>query len=111
MTDPAANDVERLLSRALAPVDPPDGLGQRLESRLQSLSDLAAEELEGWELRAMRDPRNWARPAAALAIGAAAGAGLLVLRMRHTHKRTRTSRAAERAGRTLGDVRRKLPRR
>jgi hypothetical protein len=106
MSDPMADDVERLLSRALAPVDPPPGLAQRMETTLQSLSDLAAEELEGWELRAMRDPRNWVRPAAAVAVGTAAGAGLLILRMRH--KRRKPTGAAER---TLEEMRRLLPRR
>jgi hypothetical protein len=72
-------DVERLLRRALAPVDPPEDLGTRLRSTLQSISDLAAEELEGWELSAMRDPRRWVRPAAALIAGGVAGAGLLLL--------------------------------
>jgi phosphoribosylcarboxyaminoimidazole (NCAIR) mutase len=38
----------------------------------------------------MRDPRNWVRPVAALAIGTAAGAGLLVLRMRHQSRRQRS---------------------
>ena len=35
---------------------------------------MAADELEAWELAAMRDPRNWARPAAAVVVGTAAGA-------------------------------------
>ena len=71
-------DVEGLLRRALAPVEPPEDLGTRVRSTLQSISDLAAEELEGWELSAMRDPRRWARPVVALVAGAVAGAGLLV---------------------------------
>ena len=53
-----------LLRRALAPVEPPEDLATRVRSTLQSISDMAAEELEGWELAAMRDPRNWVRPAA-----------------------------------------------
>ena len=43
---------------------------------------MAADELEAWELSAMRDPRNWVRPAAALVAGGAAGAALVVLRAR-----------------------------
>ncbi len=43
---------------------------------------MAADELEAWELSAMRDPRNWARPAAAVVAGGAAAAGLVVLRAR-----------------------------
>ena len=35
---------------------------------------MAADELEAWELSAMRDPRNWVRPAAAVVAGSAAGA-------------------------------------
>ena len=73
-----SGDVERLLRRALAPVEPPDDLAARVRSTLQSISELAAEELEGWELAAMRDPRNWVRPAIALVGGAGAGAGLLL---------------------------------
>jgi hypothetical protein len=73
------SDVERLLRRALAPVDPPEQLVARVRSRLLAIRDEAAEELEGWELAAMRDPRNWARPAIAVLAGAAAGAGLLVI--------------------------------
>jgi hypothetical protein len=72
-------DVEGLLRRALAPVEPPEDLGTRVRTTLQSISDLAAEELEGWELSAMRDPRRWARRAVAAIAGGVAGTGLLVL--------------------------------
>ena len=47
----------------------------------------ALEELSDWELDAMRDPRNWVRPVAALAVGTAAGAALVVLRLRRTRRR------------------------
>jgi hypothetical protein len=90
MSDQAAGDFEGLLRRALAPVDPPDDLAARMELTLRGLSELAADELESWELASMRDPRNWARPVAAIAIGTAAGAGLVVLRMRQHHKRHRS---------------------
>ncbi|MGH2849144.1 MAG: hypothetical protein ACRDLP_00840 [Solirubrobacteraceae bacterium] len=72
-------DVERLLRRALPPVDPPEDLASRLRNTLQSISDMAAEELDGWERVAMRDPRNWVRPALALISGSIAGAGLVLL--------------------------------
>jgi hypothetical protein len=72
-------DVERLLRCALTPVNPPEDLATRLRVALQSISDLAAEELEGWELSAMRDPRRWVRPVVALVAGALAGAGLVLL--------------------------------
>ncbi len=73
---------EGLLREALAPVEPPADLVERLESTLTSITEMAADELEAWELSSMRDPRNWARPAAALVAGGAAGAALVVLRAR-----------------------------
>jgi hypothetical protein len=79
-------NVESLLREALSPVEPPADLASRVTSRLQSISDHAADELESWELAAMRDPRNWLRPALALLGGSAAGAGLLLLRL---HQRQR----------------------
>ena len=33
-----------------------------VELTLRSLTELAADELEGWELSSMRDPRNWVAP-------------------------------------------------
>jgi hypothetical protein len=73
---------EGLLRQALAPVDPPEDLVQRLESTLTSITELAAGELEAWELSAMRDPRNWVRPAAAVVVGGTAGVALVILRAR-----------------------------
>jgi hypothetical protein len=78
----AAPNFESLLRRALAPVEPPADLTGRLEETLTSITELAVEELEGWELSAMRDPRKWARPAAAVVVGGAAGLALVVLRAR-----------------------------
>jgi hypothetical protein len=107
MSDPMAADIEVLLRQAFRPVDPPDSLATRLESTLQELTDLAAEELDSWELGAMRDPRNWARPVAAVAIGTAAGAGLVILRVRSQHRRQRKHvhglELAERTVRTARD--------
>jgi hypothetical protein len=77
-----AADFEARLRRALVPVEPPDELSQRLENTLVELTELAADELENWELRSMRDPRNWARPAAAAVGGAGAAAALFLLRAR-----------------------------
>jgi hypothetical protein len=74
-----SGDLERLLRRAFPPVDPPEDLSTRVRSTLLSISEMAAEELEGWELASMRNPRNWARPALAVVGGSVAGAGLLVL--------------------------------
>jgi hypothetical protein len=79
----AVSKFEGLLREALAPVEPPADLADRLESTLTSITEMAADELEAWELSAMRDPRNWARPAAAVVVGSAAGVGLVLLRARH----------------------------
>jgi hypothetical protein len=78
----AVPNFEGLLRQALAPVDPPEDLAQRLESTLTSLTELAAGELDAWELSAMRDPRNWVRPAAAVVVGSTAGVALVLLRAR-----------------------------
>jgi hypothetical protein len=95
MSDHAAPDnFEDIIRRALAPVEPPEDLAQRVESTLWSLTELAVDELDSWELSSMRDPRNWVRPVAAIAIGTAAGAGLIVLGWRRQHRRQRTVRAA-----------------
>jgi hypothetical protein len=78
-------DFESLLRRALAPIDPPTGLSDRLESKLTQFTDAAVEELESWELEAVADPRNWGRLAYAggvVAAGAGAGAALVLLRAR-----------------------------
>jgi hypothetical protein len=102
VSDHAAADIEGLLRQAFKPVEPPESLSVRLETTLQELTDLAAEELESWELRSMRDPRNWARPVAAAAIGTAAGAGLVVLRVRSQHRKQRKHvQGIELAGRTV----------
>jgi hypothetical protein len=78
----ALPNLEGLLREALRPVEPPDDLVERLEGTLRTITELAAGELEAWELSTMRDPRNWARPAAAIVAGSAAGAALVVLRAR-----------------------------
>src|ERR1700683_941102 len=78
----ALGNFEGLLREALAPVEPPEDLARRLESTLTSITEMAADELEAWELSAMRDPRNWVRPAAALVAGGGAGVALVLLRAR-----------------------------
>lgn len=85
--DAAPLDFERMLRMALTPVDPPETLKTRVETTLQDLTDAAVDELEGWELSAMRDPRNWVRPAAAAVVGASAGTVLVVLRVRQQQRR------------------------
>jgi hypothetical protein len=78
----AATNFEGLLRQALTPVEPPEDLTQRLEDTLTSLTEMAVGELEAWELSAMRDPRNWVRPAAAVVVGGTAGVALVLLRAR-----------------------------
>ncbi len=102
----SATDFEALLREALSPVDPPADLIQRLELTLVNLTELAQEELESWELSAMRDPRNWARPAAAAVVGATAGTALVALRVRgrHRSRKVQSANLLELAERTLHDV-------
>lgn len=103
-------DIETRLRQALAPVEPPADLEPRVEETLGSLVEMAADELDAWELRAMRDPRNWPRaalgPAAAVLVGGGAAAGLVVLRTRgRRHKRRALARnPLDLARRTLRDV-------
>jgi hypothetical protein len=108
-------DFEALLREALSPIDPPDDLATRMELTLINLTELAQDELEAWELSAMRDPRNWVRPAAAAVVGASAGTALVVLRVRSRHRarKQESSSLRELAERTLQDfaeeARRVLP--
>jgi hypothetical protein len=109
----STTEFEARLRAALHPVDPPEDLAVRLERTLVSLTELAADEFEAWELSAMRNPRNWARPAAAAVVGAGAGAALVVLRVRSRHRRRRAQSAnvldlAERTVRDLADEARRL---
>jgi hypothetical protein len=101
-----ATDFEALLREALSPVDPPADLAERMEATLVGLTELAQEELEAWELSAMRDPRNWVRPAAAAVVGVTAGSALVALRVRARHRaRKQQSRNLfDLAERTMRDV-------
>jgi hypothetical protein len=103
---PFHNDFEGLLRRALAPVDPPADLAARMESRLTELTEHSLDELESLELGALRDPRNWVRPVAAVAIGTTAGAALVLLRVRQQHRRrkAKSTDPMDLAGRTLRAV-------
>jgi hypothetical protein len=116
MSEQGTFDIEAMLRLALAPVEPPEDLELRLESTLGSWVELAADELEAWELSAMRDPRNWPRaalrPAAAVVVGSGAAVGLVVLRTRRRrHKRRAQAHGAlDLAERTLRDVAREAMR-
>jgi hypothetical protein len=102
----SAPDFESLLRQALAPVDPPADLVARLEVTLVGLTELAQEELDSWELSAMRDPRNWARPAAAAVVGVTAGTALVALRVRgrSRSRRQQSSTVGDLLTRTMRDV-------
>lgn len=102
MTRPVL-DIETLLREAMAPVEPPERLGTRVETTLRNLSEMAADELESWELAAMKDPRNWVRPAVAVAVGGVAGTGLAVVRWRQV-SRTRRAQAGATLDRAAEDV-------
>jgi hypothetical protein len=82
-------DFERLLADALRPIEPPDDLAGRLEETMSAVTEAAATELSTWadelsdaELAALRDPRNWVRPVAAVAAGGLAGTALVLLELR-----------------------------
>jgi hypothetical protein len=82
-------DLERLLSDALRPIEPPEDLAGRVEVTLSAVAEAAASELSDWadelsegELAALRDPRNWVRPVAAVAAGGVAGTALVLLGLR-----------------------------
>jgi len=84
---PHGADFEAMLRLALHPVDPPDALKMRVETTLQEITDAAVDELESWEIGAMRDPRNWVRPLVAGTAGATAGTALVILRVRAQRKK------------------------
>jgi hypothetical protein len=95
-------DIEGLLRSALRPIEPPEKLSGRLEETLNAVTEAAAEELSAWaeelsesELRSLRDPRNWVRPAAAIAAGGIAAGGLVLVELR---RRKRPSRLSEISG-------------
>jgi hypothetical protein len=103
-------DIEQLLRSALAPVEPSATLSERLDVRLTSLTNVALDELADWELAAMRDPRNWARPAAAVVIGGTAAAALVVVRaQRRSKKHGHPLRALEEVSRDVTrDIQKRL---
>jgi len=94
MTD-RAGDFETLLRQAFQPIEPPAELEERLETRLASLVELAADELDAWELSAIGDPRKWPeipRAVAVASVGGAAAVGLVLVRtQRRRHKRRAAS--------------------
>lgn len=95
--------LERLLSDALRPIEPPEDVATRVESTLSTIAEQAAAELSLWagelsegELQALRDPRNWVRPVAAVAAGGvAAGALVVVVGLRRRRRPTGLRATAE----------------
>jgi hypothetical protein len=104
------SEVERILRSALVPVEPPERLSDRLERGLAELTEAAAGELADWELSSMRDPRNWARPVAAVVVGTLAGGALVLVRARQ-QQRKRNTRGLPALQRGLRDVAEDLERR
>lgn len=101
-------ELESLLARALAPVDPPEHLVSQLEEQLNRISAVAADELDAWEAGAFHDPRTWVRPASALAVGTAAAGAAAVLGLRRRRSRQQDAAAgpvafAQKAIRTIGN--------
>jgi hypothetical protein len=97
--------LEQLLRSALVPVEPPEALSDRLERTLSELTEVAAAELADWELSAMRDPRNWGRPVAAVVVGGVAAGGLVLVRARQQQKKKHTTglKALEKSIRGVAD--------
>ena len=97
--------VERLLRTALVPIEPPEALSDRLERGLSELTEAAVTELADWEMSAMRDPRNWGRPAAAIVVGSVAAGGLVLVRARQQQKKRQATglHALERSLRGVAD--------
>jgi hypothetical protein len=109
-----SRDVESLLRSALRPIEPPEKLSGRVEETLSAVTEAAAEELSAWaeelsesELRSLRDPRNWVRPAAAIAAGGIAAGGLVLveLRRRSTKRPSRMSGLADQVSEIADQVR------
>ena len=102
MSDERQAQLEALLSDALRPIEPPEDLASRVETTLTSITEQAAAELSSWaeelsesELEALRDPRNWVRPVAAVTAGTLAGGALVVVGMRRRRRSTGFRATAE----------------
>ena len=100
--------LEALLSDALRPIEPPEDLVSRVESTLTAITEQAAAELSSWaeelsegEREALRDPRNWVRPVAALAVGTVAGGALVLVGMRRRRRPTGLRATAENVLKTV----------
>src|SRR5437870_9137596 len=81
------SEVERMLRGALVPVEPSMAVSERLERHLSELTDAAVDELAEFDPRALRDPRRWARLAAAGVVAGTAGGALVLVRARQKQRR------------------------
>src|ERR671938_1009714 len=107
------SELERLLHSALAPVDPPGALSERLERRLTELTDAAVDELAEFDAAALRDLRRWPRVVAAGVVAGTAGGALIVVRARQKQRRREAHglRALQNGLREVsGDMRQRLRR-
>jgi hypothetical protein len=107
------SEVERLLHHALAPVDPPVRLSERLEQHLSELTGAAVDELAEFDPSALRDPRRWARLVAAGVVAAGAGGTLVLVRARQKQRAREAHgwRAVQKGMREVGaDVQKRLRR-
>ena len=96
-------DLEALLADALRPIEPPESLAGRLETTLSAITEQAAAALGNGRTsfprassQALRDPRNWVRPVAAIAVGGAAAGALVIVGARRRRKPTGLRDQAER---------------
>jgi len=96
-------DLEALLGDALRPIEPPESLAARVEDTLSAITEEAAAALGSWadelsdsELESLRDPRNWVRPVAAIAVGGVAAGALAVVGARRRRKPSGLRQNAER---------------
>lgn len=103
-------DLEALLSDALRPIDPPEALSDRVEATLSTITEQAAASLANWadelsdgELESLRDPRNWVRPIAAVAVGSAAAGGLVLVGVRRRRQPSGLRAGAERFLREISE--------
>lgn len=108
MTEPGRMELETLLQDALRPIEPPEDLASRVETTLSAITEQAAAALGSWadeltesELQSLRDPRNWVRPVAAVAVGSTAAGALVVLGAR---RRRKPSGLRANAGKLLADL-------
>lgn len=108
MSEPGRMDLEVLLADALRPIEPPEDLPGRVETTLSAITEQAAAALGSWadelsdsELQSLRDPRNWVRPVAAVAVGGAAAGALVIVGAR---RRRKSTGIRANAGRLIGDL-------